>query len=142
MTLAEIEAMLEATTPGEWELVKDYAGGPKRSWWEIRSGRRPVVQCAEFTRHRDGEEEVNSGVQMSEADAKFLAASKAIVLQLLSERRQLMDKLDAVGEAAARAETKLDNMLATSAATNKKLCAINGVNYQEWCACHQEEEDT
>lgn len=95
MTLTEIEALLEATTPGEWELVKDYTGGPKRTWWEIRSGRRPVVQAAEYIRHRDGEEETNCGVWMAEADGKFLAASKAIVLQLLAENKKLQRKLNA-----------------------------------------------
>lgn len=107
MTLAEIEAMLEATTPGDWELVKDYAGGTKRSWWEIRSGRRPVVQSAEYTRHRDGEAEVNCGVQMTEADAQFLAASKAIVLQLLSERRQLIDELETTNNIISAYQTPL-----------------------------------
>lgn len=114
MTLSEIEAMLEATTPGDWTLVQDATGGPKRSWWEIRSGRRPVVHSAEFTRHRGGEDEFYSGVQMTEADAQFLASSKAIVRQLLAEKRQLMADLE-------------DN-------TDKKLCALNGVDYNEWLA--------
>lgn len=70
-------------TEGPWRIEPDDQGGFGKDWKKILAGRNThVVHAMSFDRSRDGWTEYYCGVQMSDADARLIAAAPELLAAL------------------------------------------------------------
>ena len=89
--LDKLEALEKVATPGEWGVVPTPEGTFGKGWrtiWAL-DVRRPVVVHGEYSTNRYGEPETVAGVQISEANADFIAEARNAFPELVREVRAL-----------------------------------------------------
>jgi hypothetical protein len=87
----------------EWKIVPTPDGRYGENWREIHADGRAVVRVGTFTRTRHGEAEMHAGVEISEADARRIAAvpDMEAALMLVVEAYDAMAIEDAAKAARA-----------------------------------------
>jgi hypothetical protein len=92
-------------TPGPWEVRTENAGKSGRVWRRIPG----VVEPDWYEKHSHGETETYCGVQISEANARLIAAAPDLLAALKASYATFYDKDCELGKQVAAAIAKAES---------------------------------